>query len=428
MSGVRLRPWQGLHVGGVTWRRDLALPVAVAVIQLAGTWLTAGYLHYQHSYQSGASGSAHVQGRLVLGMLGHRPGQLTVLDWVLVAVGPVALALRHRYPVAVAWTACLPMLAPSWLLFAYLSLAVACFGAASRGHRQAAWAVIAAGYVSSLWLAPLAWGRPTAAAGTALFVAAWLAVLISGAEVARMRRERRAEALAAREADASRRASEERVRMARDLHDMIGHTISLISIQAGVGLDLMDTKPEQARAALTAVRTVSREALDELRSVLAALREDGEDAPRFPVAGLSSLPELISRTAAAGLAVSTDIAGRPRPLPRTVDLAAYRIVQESLTNVARHAGPTAVTVRVEYGQHELRIEVTDDGPALVAAPPGRGMPSAGAPASRNGDGRPRNGIDGMRERAAALGGRLDAGPRADRGFGVRACLPLDGSP
>lgn len=426
MSGTRLHPRQRHQGQGLSWRTDLALPAAVAVIQLAGSYLAA-HLHYQYSYLTGGGTSPHVRAGQVLGQLGYGSGELTTLDWALLAAGPAALVVRRRHPVAAACVTFLPMLAPSWLLFSYLSLAVACFGAVWRGHRQAAWAVIAAGYVSSLWLAPLAWDRPPASSGTALFVAAWLAVLVSGTEAARMRRERRADALAAREADARRRASEERVRMARDLHDLIGHTISLISIQAGVGLDLMDTKPEQARAALTAVRAVSREALDELRGVLSALREDGEDVPRFPVAGLGGgLPELISRTGAAGLAVTSDIAGRPRPLPRAVDLAAYRIVQESLTNVVRHAGPTAVIVRVDYGEHNLRIEITDEGRAAGAAAPGAG--TSGTPASRTGSWRPRTGIAGMRERAIALGGRLEAGPRAGPGFQVSACLPLDGSP
>ena len=351
----------GLRPGALSWRRDLALPVVVGAVQVAGTYLTAGRLQYRLVPHTGAGG-LRLQGHLdFLGLSLHQPGHLTGLDWALVAIGPVALLVRRRHPVAVVWLAFLAALAPSALWFGYLSLVVAFFGAAASGHRRAAWAAIAAGYVTSLWLAPLAWGRPAAPGATALFVAAWLAVVLIGAEAVRMRQERRAAAAAAAELDARNRASEERLRMARELHDLIGHTISLINIQAGVGLDLMSTQPEQARAALAAVKTVSGQALGELRALLSALREAGEDAPRDPAPGLRRLPELISRTSAAGLTVSTDIAGHPRPLPAAVDIAAYRIVQESLTNVVRHAGPTAVTVRVAYGEHYLCIDVADDG-------------------------------------------------------------------
>lgn len=420
MSGLRLLRLQSRHGrrgSGLTWRRDLTLPVAVAAVQLAGSYLAYGYLHYQHSYVSGAGGSPELRGHLALGLLEHRPAHLTTIDWVLLLVGPAALAARHRRPVAVAWLAFVPVLAPSPPWFAWISLALACFGAAVAQHRRAAWTVLACGYISSLWLAPLAWGHPLASPALALFAAAWLAVLVTGSEAARMRRERRAQARAARELDERRRASEERLRMARELHDVIGHTISLINLQAGVGLDLMDTQPEQARTALTAVRTVSREALGELRTLLCALRETGEEAPRTPAAGLSGLPELISRSGAAGLAVATDIAGRPRPLPTAVDLAAYRVVQEALTNAARHAGLTSVTIRVDYGEHDLHIEVADEGPPGTAA--------SGGPA---GGGGPGTGICGLRERVAALGGQLDAGPRSGRGFKVRARFPLSASP
>jgi len=376
---------------------------------VAGTYLTAGRLQY-HLGRGTGTGGMRLQGHLdVLGAVLHQQGHLTALDWALVAIGPAALLARRRHPVAALWLAFTAALAPAPLWFGYLSLVVAFFGAATSGHRRAAWAPVVAAYVTSLWLAPLAWGRPLAPASAALFVAAWLAVLLIAAEALRMRQERRAAAAAAAELDAKNRASEERLRMARELHDVIGHTISLINIQAGVGLDLMSTQPDQARAALAAVKTVSGQALGELRAVLAALREDGEDAPRGPAPGLGRLPELISRTSAAGLTVSTDIIGDPRRLPAAVDLAAYRIVQESLTNVARHVGPTSVSVRVAYGEHDLSIEVADDGR----------LSGNGACAYGNG-----NGISGMRERAAALGGHLDAGPRPDRGFQVRAQLPL----
>jgi len=209
------------------------------------------------------------------------------------------------------------------------------------------------------------------------------------------------------------------------LHDVIGHNMSLINVQAAVGLDLMDTQPEQARTALAAVKTVSSQALGELRAMLSALRDADEDAPRSPAPGLARLPDLISRTGPAGLAVTTDVTGSPRDLPAAVDLAAYRIVQESLTNVARHAGPTTVAVRVAYGERDLSLEIIDGG----CGADGRRTPNGGAPtANLPSHGMGGTGIPGMRERALALGGQFEAGPCPGQGFQVRAWLPLDGEP
>jgi len=176
-------------------------------------------------------------------------------------------------------------------------------------------------------------------------------------------------------------------------------------VQAGVGLHLMDNRPEQAREALTAIKTASAEALREVRAVLGVLRPEEEAAPRQPALGLDRLDEL---TAAAGLPVTTTISGARRALPAEVDRAAYRIVQEALTNVRKHAAPDAAAeVTVDYAPDELRLSVRNDGPA----------PDDGEP----GDG---SGIAGMRARAAALGGSLHAGPLPGGGFGVTALLPI----
>jgi signal transduction histidine kinase len=367
------------------WRRDLALPAGLAIVQLA-----AGY------------------GSTLSGHHGARPLHLGVAGGLLLVAGPLALTVRRRHPVAALWVAFAATLAPASSWPAFLSLIVAFFVAATSGRRRAAWVVIVVGYVSSVWLEQLAYGRPATSLDAALLLAAWLAVLVIAAEAVRLRRERIAQTRAARQLDARRRASEERLRMARDLHDVIGHTVSLINVQAGVGLDLMDTQPDQARAALTAIRTVSKEALGELRAMLAAFREDGEDAPRSPPPGLDRLPEIVGLIEAAGLSVATEVSGTRRPLPAAVDLAAFRIVQESLTNVARHAGPAAVIVHLTYAPGRLLVEVTDDGGAADHGPPGAGGGT---------------GIAGMRERAAALGGRLTAGPRPGGGFAVTARLP-----
>ncbi|HYT10836.1 MAG TPA: ATP-binding protein, partial [Mycobacteriales bacterium] len=189
------------------------------------------------------------------------------------------------------------------------------------------------------------------------------------------------------------------------------HHISMINVQAGVALHLMDERPEQARTALTAIKQASRESLGELRSVLELLRQGDEAAPRTPAPGLDALETLSSRAAAAGLPVRVEVSGTPRRLPAAVDLAAYRIVQEALTNVARHAGRATADVRLEYGDDELVVQVDDDG--AVPAPAGRS--TAGGTGS---------GLLGMAERASALDGEVEAGPRAGGGFRVRARLPL----
>jgi signal transduction histidine kinase len=372
-----------LRGGG--WRQDLLIPAVLLVIQAAAA---AGTL-------AGSRGPS---------------ASLGAADWVLAAAGPVALAFRRRYPVAVLWVTLLAALAPAGVWPANLSLIVAFFTAATGGHRRAAWVVIVTGYAGNVWLVPLAFGNRPASLTFALALLGWLAVLVIAAELVRTRRERAAQARAARQGDQQRQASEERLQMARELHDVIGHTISLINVQAGVGLDLMDSRPEQARAALAAIKSASREALDELRAMLAALRQSGEDVPLAPSPGLDRLPELVELTRAAGLSVVTEVLGHPRPLPAAADLAAYRIIQESLTNVARHAGPVSAVVRLSWDTHALQIEVRDNGRALG----GRGAPSSGTG----------TGISGMRQRALALGGQLDAGRRPGGGFTVTACLPL----
>jgi signal transduction histidine kinase len=314
--------------------------------------------------------------------------------------------------VAVLWVAFAATRTPSGAWPANLSLIVAFFLAATSGNRRAAWVVIVVGYLCSVWLAPLAYGNRVGSLTFALALAGWLAVLVFAAEVVRLRRERAVASQAARALDARRQASEERLQMARDLHDVIGHNISLINVQAGVGLDLMDTRPQQARAALAAIKTVSKDALDELRTMLAALRQGDADAPRAPAPGLDRLDDLAELTRAAGIPVTVQIIGEASSLPAAVGQAAYRIVQESLTNVARHAGPASATVRLAHGPDGLDIEVCDDG-----HPAGTNGASPGAG----------SGIAGMRERAAALGGLLKAGPRPGGGFVVTAHLPLGGS-
>jgi len=359
------------------------LALAVAGVQVAGTFLA-----------------------------GHRQPEredFDVLAALLLAAGPAGLVVRRRAPVAVlAWTflttaAYVALDYPRGPIF--FGLIAAFFTAVLAGRRREAWASLALGYLSFLWLVD---GRDPPSLLAAVGLLAWLIVLATTAEIVRNRREM----ARAREEEARRRTSEERLRIARELHDVLAHDISLINVQAGVALHLLEERPEQARTALTAIKAASKDALGELRSVLEVLRQNDEGAPRAPTVGLDHLDRLVSGAAAAGIDVRVVTEGTVRVLPAGIDLAAFRIVQEALTNVTRHAGPATATVSLDYGESELTVQVEDDG---------RGV------ATSNGSGAG-SGIAGMRERVNALGGRLEAGPLPGRGFRVRASFPLGPRP
>ena len=287
---------------------------------------------------------------------------------------------------------------------------IAYFTAVVRGHHVAAAITAVAGFAVFPWLDYVIRDGEAPAPASLVGLAAWLLVLLGAAEVVRIRRERIAEAARVREEETLRRASEERLRIARELHDAIGHHLSLISVQSGVALHVNEQLPDQARTSLTAIKQASGEALSELRSVLDILRQEGERAPRSPTSTLDRLDDVVSQAAAAGLDVRTDIDGAPRPLPFGVDVAAFRIVQEALTNVSRHARGATATVRVGYDERDLTVQIDDDGRGSTAS-------------ETVGSGK---GLRGMRERVGALGGELEAGPRPSGGFRVRARLPLDG--
>jgi signal transduction histidine kinase len=345
----------------------------------------------------------------------RRPFDAGAAALVIAAAG--ALAWRRRHPVAVLGVVFGAALIYFVLGYAngpiWLALIVAYFSAVIAGHRLAAAVVAVIGFSVFPWLDYLLRDQPGPSLVGMAGLAAWLLVLLGVAEAIRIRRERAVEAARIREEEALRRAGEERLRIARELHDALGHHLSLINMQSGVALHLNTELPEQARTSLAAIKQASKEALSELRSVLDILRQEGEPAARSPTWTLARLEELVSQAAAAGLVVRSESEGEARPLPFAVDVAAFRIVQEALTNVTRHAGPATATVRVSYGDRELTVQVDDDG---------RGpSPHGGAPGGGKG-------IVGMRERVAALGGDLQAGPRPDGGFRVLARLPLDGSP
>jgi len=231
--------------------------------------------------------------------------------------------------------------------------------------------------------------------------------------------EERARHLAeSQEEEARRRVAEERLRIARDLHDSVAHSMASISVQAGVGAHVLDERPEDARAALLAIKDASGEALAELRATLGMLRSD-EAAPREPAAGLDRLSSLIESSLTAGLTVDVVVEGDARPLPPAVDAAAYRIVQESLTNVIRHAGPARATVTIRHGGDAVEIAVTDDGRGAGSGGGNGPDPGGAGPAGPAG-----HGLAGMRERVALLGGELSAGNRRSGGYRVLVRFPL----
>ncbi len=218
-----------------------------------------------------------------------------------------------------------------------------------------------------------------------------------------------------RDREAARRVAQERLRIARDLHDTVAHAIATITVQSGGALHVLSDRPEQAREALRAIRSTGQAALSELRATVGVLREDDDGAaPADRSAGLERVPALLSAVRSAGLAVTVETTGTARPLPSTVDHAGYRILQEALTNVLRHAGPQATaTVHIGYQPDGLCLDILDDG---------TGGP-IGDRAGPTGDGTG-HGLDGMRERAVALGGAVSAGHRPEGGFAVRARLPV----
>jgi signal transduction histidine kinase len=213
----------------------------------------------------------------------------------------------------------------------------------------------------------------------------------------------------AREELAKQAVEEERVRIARELHDIVAHSLSIIAVQSGMGAHVIDEQPAEAKRALAAIEEVSRSALNEMRRLLGVLRSDGEEAALGPMPGLEGIRNLVDSVTQAGTQVDLRVEGEARPLSPGIDLTGYRIVQESLTNVVKHSHATKARVTVDYEPDLVRIEVVDNG---TTSP------------SVNGFG---HGIAGMRERVALFGGRIEVGPLRDEGFRVMAELPLQES-
>lgn len=340
---------------------------------------------------------------------------LDVLAVTLLVAGAAALPFRRRHPVGVMLFAEATTITYWVLGYAggpiFLAMIIAYFQVALSGRRAVAWVILVTGFAAFALLPWLVGDEQRPELGALLGATAWMLVIGTAAEIFRNRRERVAETARNRREEERRRMSEERLRIARELHDVLAHNISMINVQAGVALHLIDEQPDQARPALTAIKQASKEALTELRSVLGVLRrvDEEEDGSRDPAPTLGRLSDLVARTRATGLTVHLRIEGEVHPVPAPVDLAGFRIAQEGLTNVVRHARATAATVVVTYGEDSVTVEVEDDGRGAGA------QPSSGSG----------SGLLGMRERAESVGGVLEAGPRPNgSGFRVRARLPI----
>jgi signal transduction histidine kinase len=349
-----------------------------------------------------------------------QPRGTLALGYALVLLHTLPLAARRRFPGIV-----LALVVASGLAFAALGLPpdtlavailVAVYSVAAYGSRWVALAglALAEAGLAAVQLTPGRTGADTWVINMGVVAATWLLGHFAHnyrAYAARLE-ERTAELEQARTELARRAVVEERLRLARELHDVVAHAMSVIAVQSGVGAHVATTQPKEARRSLTAIEATSRAALTELRRLLGVLRQEDEPQGALaPVPGLANLDSLLAEVAEAGLAVKLQVHGTRPPLPAGVDLSAYRIVQEALTNVVKHAGPARAQVVVGYRDHEVTVEVTDDGRGAVP-PTGEGRAGTG------------HGLIGMRERVAAFGGDLEASPGPDGGFRVAARLPL----
>lgn len=372
-------PVQDFSVAGSGYRsimqrlRDWALAIGVAVFQLASGW------------------------------------PAPPAGWVLLAAGGLSLAACRRAPAVV-------LVVTGTTAVAYHALGVdvpavaflfAVYAAFRDGRRVVAVAgagIMVLAMPFALWISPrgLLLGEAFMQTRDVLQLA-WLVAAGAAGEALRQAERRADEAERSREETARRRADAERLHIARELHDSLTHQISVIKLQAEVAVHLARKRGEEAPEALLAILAAGREAARELRATLEALREDREPAP-----GIDRVSGLVEQVRATGLDVTVTVTGESDILPVAVDRTAYRIVQESLTNITRHAAANRASVRIDHRPGALTIGVDDDGRATPDRPPVPGV-----------------GLLGMRERVAALGGRLHTYPRAEGGFSVRAELPVE---
>ncbi|MFF8633738.1 sensor histidine kinase [Streptomyces pilosus] len=341
----------------------------------------------------------------------HPAGGREQLGAVLLAAGGLALAARRRTPLtvlAVTGLCAVGCLGAGFEVLAVPYL-VAVYGAVRAGHRAVTLAATVS-LLAVLHLTALVFHdravREVVAQARSTLELAWLIAAFAAGEAVRQAERRAEEAERTREETARRRADEERLRIARELHDSLTHQISVIKVQSEVAVHVARRRGEQVPEALLAIQEAGREASRELRATLEALRNDDTTPPH----GLDHIPNLVTRFGATGLETTLTIEGDPHAVPTAVSRTAYRIVQESLTNVARHAAATSASVRIDYRPDSLAIRVDDDGKATSPSAPTPGL-----------------GLLGMRERVTALGGRLRTEQRGTGGFTVQAELPMEGA-
>jgi len=367
--------------------------------------------------------------------IGSRPlTDFGYLGYGLLIVSGLVLVVRRRWPAPVFVTTALANLAyytvgfsdgPGWI---GLFVALYTLTAYGDGRRSLTLAGLGITGLAAGWFVAAADIEPRAAIGWVFFRIAASIMAAALGESIRSRRVIAAEALEraqqaerTREEEARSRVDAERLRIAREVHDTVAHAIAIVNVQAGVTAYLLDKRPERAREALVTIEQTSAQALHEMRAVLGVLR-DSENG-RVPYPGLGQVNELTAMAREAGLDVKLDVATPTAPLPSAVDHTVYRILQESITNVIRHVGPTRVTVALDCGTDLVEVWVTDEGIRDASGDDAWGpRPAAGTVNGSSAE--PGRGIVGMRERCALLGGELTAGPRPCGGFEVKARLPL----
>ncbi|RSD21932.1 sensor histidine kinase [Amycolatopsis eburnea] len=331
------------------------------------------------------------------------------LGYAALVAGGLALFPRRRAPVAVlvATAVCALVYQAAGFEVPVVAYLFAVYAAVRAGHRVAA-VVASVAMLGAVPLTLLASGLHDAGQAFTqsrdVLQLAWLIAAGAAGEALRQAERRADEAERTREETARRRADEERLHIARELHDSLTHQISVIKVQAEVAVHLAHKRGEDVPEPLLAIRDAGREAARELRATLEALRDDDKNPPR----GLDDVPELVRQARTAGLDARLTIEGGGAGVPAAVGRTAYRIVQEALTNVARHAAAATASVRIDHRPGALVVRVDDDGRATAGAAPEPGV-----------------GLLGMRERVTALGGRLEAAPRTEGGFRVEAELPVD---
>lgn len=441
---VPIRPLSRLP----TWIQDVLLALFVTFMQIQGTLRV--------------SETSEVVAR-PLSDLGN-------LGFALLVVAGAVLVVRRRWPVAVFVINAAVSLVYFSIGFAdgpgWLSLFVAIYTVTAHGDGRRSLRIVAVGIavLAVAWLIEGVDVEPQEALGWLFFRIGAAVMAAALGESIRSRRviaiealERADRAERTRDEEARRRVDAERLRIAREVHDTVAHAIAIINVQAGVTAHVLDKRPDRARETLVTIEQTSAQALHEMRAILGVLRDT--DDGRVPNPGLRQLDDLVAMAREGGLDVKLEVSTPSPQLPSAVDTAAYRIFQEAITNVLRHAGPTRVTVAVGQDTDVLDLRVTDDGgqsgasepenqaqaadngadgvateparpsttraaePATVSIMTNSVRPALAA-AGSSGDGGTGRGIAGMRERCELLGGHLEAGPRPEGGFEVRATLPL----